>query len=242
MVQAASWPDDIRTAERNGAWHFVDIPLTVSSGTKLDEWCPPIGPSENGKDRPGCVTNAIEYQASILRDPKATPADRAAAVRYIIHFTGDMHQPLHVSDNDDKGGNCTAMSFFDEEKPANLHSIWDYKILARELEAKHKTLAEYAAMLDQQFAPQWQAWTAGSKPQDWAWEGHTVAIRSTYGKLNPNIPFVKTFQNNCDAEKDAVTALHIAVGDEYVNQNAPVVDEQLAKAGFRLAAMLNSIL
>ena len=55
----------------------------------------------------------------ILRDKHAPASERATALRYIIHFVGDIHQPLHDSDNDDQGGNCTAIRFFTKKRPAN---------------------------------------------------------------------------------------------------------------------------
>ncbi len=68
-------------------------------------------------------------------DGYAGPRRRAQALRYVIHFIGDEAQPLHVSDNHDQGGNCTSIRFFAEEKPRNLHSIWDTQLIARALEA-----------------------------------------------------------------------------------------------------------
>jgi hypothetical protein len=247
MADAATWADDVRTSAKTGQWHFVDIPLTVTAHAgALDAWCPPIAPvgagkDNPGKDNPGCVTNAIDYHLAILRDKTRPAADRAVALRYIIHFVGDIHQPLHDSDNDDRGGNCTAMKFFDEERPANLHAIWDSKLLARELAAKKTTSAAYAHALDERFATEGQAWR-GEKPDPvaWAWEGHQLAMDTTYGDLSPAIP-VETPNPvvDCDAERDKVSGLHIAISEKYFGDTAPKIDRQIAKAGNRLAALLN---
>src|SRR4051812_1298665 len=98
MADAATWADDTRKADRTGHWHFIDIPLTAARGAGRDQWCPPVGPPVEGEDRSGCVLSAIEYEWAILRDRKRGPRERARALRYIIHFVGDMHQPLHDSD------------------------------------------------------------------------------------------------------------------------------------------------
>ncbi|MDP9168987.1 MAG: acetamidase/formamidase family protein [Acidobacteriota bacterium] len=245
MSVAATWPDDIRTTNHTGAWHFVDIPLTATAtGGSVDAWCPPVAESANGKDRPGCVTNAIAYQLAILRDKNQPAMARADALRYIIHFAGDIHQPLHDSDNGDRGGNCTAMKFFQEDRPANLHAIWDYKLLERELTAKKTTPAEYAHTLDQKFATEGEAWRSQKPdPVAWAWEGHRLAVATTYGDLKPSIPLeTPNPAADCNAERDKVTALHIVIGDKYFEDSAPKIDEQIAKAGNRLAALLNQTL
>ena len=242
MADAATWADDTKSAEKTGVWHYVDIPLTVSSpGGSLAAWCPAISPSVGGKDRPGCVTNAIEYEWGILRDASRPTAERATALRYIIHFVGDIHQPLHDSDNDDRGGNCTALRFYAEDRPANLHAIWDYKLIEHELTGKKLSQSDLATALDLQFADDWKTW--GEKkpdPVSWAWKGWSLAKQAVYGDLKPSIPLeTPNPQADCDAERDKVAALQISIGDSYFNQTIPIVNEQLAKSGYRLAALLN---
>jgi hypothetical protein len=246
MADAATWADDTKRTEKTGVWHYVDIPLTASDGSSLSagslqSWCPPIGPSSGDKDRPGCVTNAVEYEWDILLDTSRSGVERATALRYVIHLVGDMHQPLHDSNNMDQGGNCTSIRFYDEEKPANLHAIWDYKLIQRELTAKKETQAEFANALDRQFADRWPAWgTPAIDPTAWAWEGNALARTMTYGDLKPAIAMEQPgSQTDCNAERDKVTALHIGVSDSYFDATIPVVREQLAKAGYRLADLLN---
>lgn len=240
MADAATWADDSRTIEKTSLWHYIDIPLTVNTGG-LDPWCPPIGPPVNGKERAGCVTNAVEYEWAALRDRQRPAAERATALRYIIHFIADMHQPLHDSDNLDRGGNCTVMTFFGDPKPVNLHAIWDYRILARSIAAKNATLQEYASAIDEQYASHWPDWGSDRIDVDaWAWEGHKLAVDNTYGQLHPAIPFESAKgTTDCDAEKSKVAALQVAIGDAYYNTALPVINQQIAKAGYRLAAILN---
>jgi hypothetical protein len=241
MADASTWADDVKyNPEKTAAWHFVDIPLTgpltTNSGTSLDPWCPPIGPSVNGKERPGCVTNALEYELSILRDKSRPHAERAKALRYVIHLVGDIHQPLHDSNNNDEGGNCTALHFFAEVPPAKLHAIWDYKLIQRDLASRHLTQTPYAKSLDRGFT------SRTLNPVDWAWEGHQLAIEVVYGDLKPSIPLeAPTAHHDCPAETGKVAALDISIGQPYFDQALPVIYEQLNKAGYRLAALLNQI-
>ncbi len=233
MADSATWADDARNVEMTGDWHFIDIPRAFRDGDAM-KWCRPSG------DKPGCIVTAIDYEWSVLRDMRQPAAARAKALRYLIHFIGDLSQPLHAADNHDRGGNCTAMTFFSEEKPENLHAIWDYKIIQRDLEVRKTTKADYARALDKEFRPSERKIDVPG----WAWESHRLASDIAYGDLNPGIPVASpsegtTDQAACNAERTSVAALHISIGDGYVSRALPVIREQLAKAGFRLAALLN---
>jgi hypothetical protein len=243
MVDSATWADDVKNTEKTGDWHFIDIPIAVNParGQEPDvmQWCKPA----DGK--PGCIVSAIALESEILRDASKPAPDRAKALRYVIHFIGDLSQPLHASDNRDRGGNCTAISFFGGEKPDNLHAIWDYKIIAKEMADRHMTQSQYAAMLDKAYSPNWP-W-GGNQNIDvpsQAWDSHAMAVVFTYGNLTPKIPVAPANagladNNACNAERDTVQALHITIGADYESKALPVIDEQLAKAGLRLADLLN---
>jgi hypothetical protein len=245
MADSATWADDARNQEKTSLWHYIDIPLSVTSVSGVDSWCPPIGPSVGGKNRPGCVTDAIAYEAAILRDKSRSVAERATALRYIIHFVGDIHQPLHDEDNNDQGGNCTAMQFYSEDRPANLHAIWDYKLIQHQLALDKLTQPAYADALNARFSVRYSALAKGN-PDDaiaWAWGAHALAISAAYGALEPGIPVESPDPKAvCAAEREKVQALHIAIGDAYFAKTMPVIDEPLATAGFRLAVLLNAIL
>jgi len=242
MADAATWADDFRITSGN-PWHFVDVPRSVTSRTSLDPWCPPIGPSVGGKDAPGCVVNAIDYQLAILRDKSAAAAARATALRYVIHFLGDIHQPLHDIDNHDQGGNCTTMQFNGDDRLTNLHTIWDSRLIRSELESRKLTDTTYAAALDARFAAKYDSLAAEpvDDPAAWAWESNALARSVAYGNLEPGLP---VFQSGpelvCASEREKAQALHIVIGEAYIAKALPVIDEQLATAGFRLAYLLNA--
>jgi hypothetical protein len=230
MADSATWADDARTIEKTGDWHFIDIPLAVrGDGPDVINWC-----------GDGCIVTAIDYEWAVLRNQSRPAPLRAKALRYLIHFVGDLAQPLHAADNHDRGGNCTEMRFFSGEKPENLHAIWDYKIIARDLEARKMTQAQYARALDGDFSRS----ESRIDVLAWTWESHALASAVAYGNLKPPIPIAAATsgtadQAACTAERSAVGALHISIDDEYVNHAMPVIREQLAKAGYRLAALLN---
>ena len=70
-----------------------------------------------------CVIGKIEQFLAVLREPKADRAARAEALKYVVHFIGDLHQPLHDEDDGDKGGNERHLVF--EDHPDNQHWVWD---------------------------------------------------------------------------------------------------------------------
>jgi hypothetical protein len=247
FAESAAWADDTKSVDKTFTWHYVDIPLAIRrrdlKSDDLSPWCEPIGPADGGKDRAGCLTTAIEYEWQILRNAKMPGADRAKALRYLVHFLGDLSQPLHDSDNHDQGGNCTRFIFFGSEKLENLHAIWDERIIARDLKARNADQVKYAAGLDREFSKNWPVWSEGNAVT-WAWEGHEVARAITYGKLKPQIPLAdpalgQTDKAGCNVERARIEAMHIPIGDEYVNEALPVIRQQLVKGAYRLAGMLN---
>ena len=149
MSSASTWPDDIRRFDGTGKWHYMDIPRQATAGDPM-KWCEPVGPPDPNEhnERPGCVLTAIVYNRKILADDNASPADRAKALRYLIHFVGDLHMPLHTTGNQDSGGNCTDMVLLDSNTLANLHSIWDSGILEHHLHDLHQTPARIRGRLE----------------------------------------------------------------------------------------------
>jgi hypothetical protein len=245
MADAATWADDQRSVDKSTeTWHYIDIPLAVHAGSiperEAMKWCAPS--AEGG---PGCIVSALDDQWAILRDASRPASARAQALRYVIHFAGDVAQPLHASDNHDQGGNCTSIAFFAEQKPRNLHAIWDTQLIARALDADHLTQPQYARKLDERFAGDWSEW-GESKANflAWAWDSHGIAESVAYGDLKPRIPTEPAAagpadKEACSIEREHVSAMHISIGASYDAEALPVVREQLAKAGYRLAGLLN---
>jgi S1/P1 Nuclease len=238
MADAATWADDVRGERKNGPWHYIDIPRGSKRGS-LDQFC--------GKD--GCVTQALSEQLAILKDKNADLAKRADALRYVIHFVGDLHQPLHTITNADEGGNCVPVKYFrraahehNHSFSPNLHSLWDTAIPERDMEGADP--AEYAETLDGVFAADVDTWQkAGIHVDDWVWEGFEVAENTVYGNLTPkvavepNVPVHSCSDDNNIGER--LLQQNIAVAEPYQEKADPVVERRLAEAGVRLALILN---
>ena len=239
FADAATWPDDERTKEpKTAPWHFIDIPLGAAQ-SQVAASC--------GAE--GCVTQAITEQVAILKGKTAPAAKRADALRFIIHFVGDLHQPLHATTNSDRGGNCVPVKYLKRDPHAsgssyspNLHGIWDTEIV--EFDMQGADPSEFANTLDTQFASSFAQWQQGGMQlETWAWDGHQHAADTAYGALQVKIPVEPVVPiSACKDDNnvgDRMLNLHEVVGSKYLNAAGAVIEERLAQAGIRLAMILN---
>lgn len=245
FADSSTWADDERSVQpQTGPWHYIDIPLGVSHGS-LRKYCP---------SSTGCVATAIRHQVAVLRNPRATARERADALRYVIHLVGDLHQPLHTVTNDDLGGNCVPVTFQGQApmetnvqwatyRP-NLHAVWDYGIIVAHWPGL--TSRQVAERLESRYKSRIAAWK--SQPIDlsaWIWQSHRLAQTVAYGRLPVKIPVqVPEPVTSCNGD-DHISArmlkLHETLGAAYVKAASAVVQLQLARAGARLADVLNSL-
>jgi len=238
LADSSTWPDDARATRNNGPWHYIDIPRGAPRAP-LAQYC---GDS-------GCVTQAIAEQLAILKDGRAEAVKRAEAVRYIVHFIGDLHMPLHATTNNDEGGNCVPVGYFrrlpqehNHSFSPNLHAVWDTAIVERDMEGADPR--EYADLLVRAFARESETWqTAGIELDRWAWESHDLAESIAYGRLRPKDPVEKPVAVHSCTDDDNVgerlLQMHFTVNEEYQKAAGPVVRKRLAQAGIRLAMILN---
>jgi hypothetical protein len=245
LADASTWPDDIRALRPDTApWHYVDIPLGTTV-RDVEKFCDP---------KESCVTRAIADQLAILRSAEANPQKRADALRFLIHFVGDLHQPLHAATNNDQGGNCVAVAFFDalpqlrnpqtQSYAPNLHGVWDTNIIERATAGK--TVDQIAEDLDQSFQGKMARWQKGSANIDaWAWESYQLAVKMVYGKLPVHIPVESPQPVMTCADANHISARMLALNERlnepYQRMAGPAVRERLAQAGTRLAILLNEL-
>lgn len=245
FADSSTWADDERSVQpQTGPWHYIDIPLGVSHGN-LRKYCP---------SSTGCVVSAIRAQLAVLRNRRATAKERADALRYVIHFVGDLHQPLHTVTNDDLGGNCVPVTFQGRAPQEtnvqwatyspNLHAVWDYGII--ESHWAGLTPQQLADRLEKRYKSRIAAWR--SQPIDvtaWIWQSHRLAQTVAYGHLPVKIPRQTprpvTSCNGDNHISNRMLKLHENLGPSYVNAATAVVQLQLARAGARLADVLNSL-
>jgi hypothetical protein len=247
MANSSTWADDYRRTpdgQSSAPWHFIDIPRGAPRGN-ISRYCPTAS---------GCITRALSAQIRVLQDPSAAPADRAKALRWVLHFAGEIQQPLHCTNNNDQGAHCFPVEFFGERPTAkdpaqgeyspNLHGLWDYRIIQREI--GQESVADFAAALDRKYRSQIAAWQ--NSPivfDDWAWESHQIAEQTAYGLLPRHVPIETPAPGATCADDNHVAArmleLHENVDATYESAAYPLIEQQLAKGGARLAAVLNHL-
>ena len=250
MADASTWADDIRDAQPlTFPYHFIDIPLGARQGLfNVEKVCPAAS---------GCLLTALVLYTRAVKE-EHDPARRADALRFLIHFVGDAHQPLHDADDGDRGGNCIPVTYLSREPrrknykdtftgdySPNLHSVWDTSIIRSMLESKAMMPKDFAGYLDSRNGRRSAKWIKAT-PIEWVWEGHALAEKVAYGDL-PVKPPLEDVQkmpdclanNNVSARR---LELHEEIKAPYEAKAEVVVQEQLEKAGVRLAALLNNSL
>jgi hypothetical protein len=206
---ACTWPDHPR---KRAGEHFVNL-ARDASGLTAD-----CGATSR------CVVSAIATDFAVLSSSMASDTDKAASLKFLGHWVGDVHQPLHVSFEDDRGGNEINVV---GDCRGNLHAAWDSCLV---LEAVGNNAQEAASKLLAAATPeQIQAWTQ-SGPKEWANEAFkiTESVRTKYCVKH---------SDRCDRPDT-----NVRIDQAYIDANVPIVKEQLQKAGIRLASLLDKAL
>jgi hypothetical protein len=209
LADVSSWADQIkRDRPETSSWHYVDIPVDAAG---FDE-------KRDGNDDNN-VVDAIEYYEKYVADRTKPMPYRVEALKFLVHFVGDIHQPLHCADrHGDRGGNGRLVFFLDQPRALNLHSVWDSSIIQHEMGTTSVTV--FASALNARISAQ-QAleWSKGT-PVDWANESHALAVSVVYAGVPTDGPPPK-------------------LGVDYVKRGEDTVNQQLEKGGVRLATILN---
>jgi nuclease S1 len=220
LAGVAIWADQLRDNDperfrQTSRWHYVNTP-------------PGTCAYEAARDCPGgnCVIAAIERQRAILADRRQPLAARREALKFVVHFVGDIHQPMHANNRDDKGGNDFQVSLRTDMEPeawahnryangvmgTSLHSVWDYYILGSEgLDLRH-----YANRLD---ALPWPPKVAAATgPEAWAGEScRLVDARHLYPDKH-------------------------AMDRSYLDAERPLAEQRVRQAAYRLTQLLDATL
>lgn len=208
LAGVATWADELREHDpdlgrRSAKWHYVNI---GESNCRY----------EARRDCPDgdCVIEALKTQTAILADPDAPRAERAQALKFVVHFVGDVHQPMHAGYGHDRGGNTEQISF--RGRGTNLHAFWDSGMLNSQRLSGDAWLARIGTR-----APSSDAVGAVRLPPPAAqWAVSACRIAVAPGVYPPRA----------------------RIDEAYVEDQLPRVEQQLRDAGARLAALLNTAL
>jgi hypothetical protein len=159
------------------------------------------------------VYTALRKVYFFLGDSKSTKALKIESLKFLVHMVGDAHQPMHISRAEDKGGNTIQLQF--DGKGTNLHSLWDSKLLDKQ----GLSDVQLAAKLDKDITPdQIKRWE-NDEFLDWLYESYQISSQ-LYSEVKSGSK----------------------LNDAYYKKHISTVDEQIAKAGIRLAYILNRAL
>ncbi len=181
------------------------------------------------------MIDKIEQFRAILADPKAHAHTRLRALQFLLHLVGDVHQPLHASDNGDAGGNGRRVSL-KGLRTGSLHHYWDTELVerlarlptargasrgAREPVDARAIADELATRIRDADIVEWSI----DDPETWAWEAYRIAKADAYGRLR----------------KPDRKGIH-RLTQNYAEHASPAIALQLSRAGIRLAGLLNASL
>jgi hypothetical protein len=217
IADASTWPDEHKTPS-DAPWHFVNVPLEQDA--YKDEFCDPTK---------SCVVKKIDEFRLVLKDPMADELDKRRALRFLIHLVGDIHQPLHVADNSDRGGNSLHVILF--RRGTNLHAVWDEGLLMFNPDNDRDDLGRridegsWVKRLDKFTTDEMaKKWLAVTKPSDWATES---LVKAKVAYQNPRTGKIFEAGDHID--------------DMYEGVGLKIIEERLAQAGVRLADILNDV-
>ena len=210
LASASLWADEHRRdLPKTAPWHYVDVPLdepryhSIFAGDVAEK---------------GYVVDKIHEFKVVVKDAGQSVEDRRIALRFLVHFVEDLHMPMHVGDNNDKGGNRTQVRFFD--RGTNMHSLWDSGMIEYICDTEDFWLRDLAA-LD---TPEARAVAMKGMIEDWATES-LLAARQAY-----QVP--ETGKRLKSGQK---------LADAYLDANLQVVRRRLYQASMRLAMVLNQV-
>ncbi len=200
----ASWADGVKQTRNQGPDHYLNVPRTARSVDMTRD-------AADGRN----VVDAIRRYAAVLADESLPKLERSEALRYLVHYVGDVHQPLHVSFADDRGGNDVEVECFGTAR--SLHAAWDSGLITRRGSDWREIEADLAGRLT---PARVAALSAQTDPVEWANESLAIT-RDVYVEL---------------PEFDGQLL------EDYYARNIHRVEERLIAAGVRLAALLEPVL
>ena len=210
LEQAAVWPDCIRRDYNRwgytSAWHYQTEPITE--------------PYDVRKNCSGgnCVSAQITRNWRLLADESLPSNVRLEALAFLVHFTGDIHMPLHSGDLEDRGGN-DRVTDYGIVPQLNLHWIWDGPLAERAISGNPPVVRRYSdtEKLD----------LAGGVPADWGRESWDLARKTVY-----------PLAFGCDPCGPATPA-ETKLGQEAIADAVPIARRRVIQAGLRAAHMLD---
>ncbi len=208
LADVSTWADTVRPDRPETApLHYVNFPRDLSKPRQQDLL--------NAK---GNVYTAIVGYSNLVIDESRPVPDRAEALKFVVHFAGDLHQPLHCGLAEDRGGNDVRVTMPDGSQ-SNLHRVWDSGILNSGVPMSEPDYA--SKLMNGAGADKLSELTREANVAAWIAESRAAAMTYAYDLPEGSSPRVSA---------------------DYLQSNLPVVEERLLAAGVRLGALVNLLL
>ncbi len=203
LARLSTWPDEIKS-DKNwrhaSPWHYINVEDNA-------DW------QKLSRSPSGDILEALERFEKQLADSSLTDEKRWQALAFLIHFMGDLHQPLHVSRSEDKGGTKIPVKWFGESNRYNFHNVWDTLII----EHQQLNYTEYVNFLPVSGKDE-KKWSSGNYTE---WAKESMVLRST----------IYDYRVDKSGQPD--------LGYQYIFKHRSEVEQRLQQAGIRLAKILN---
>ncbi len=212
---ASYWPDCIKTLGERfsyaASWHYQNVDI-----------CRPFDQASACRDG-NCVSAQIDRNTRLLADRNVPARERLMALAFLVHFVGDLHQPMHAGDHGDLGGNRVRVSYGVIAGRNNLHLSWDGYIAERAI----STPPGGPDAIRTGLTPAEKADMRGGGIEDWARENWEISRDFAYGTIRAD-PCVR----EAEGERPVIT-------EDITERLIPVVRRQVARGGLRLARLLD---
>ena len=249
LQQASVWPDIVRDLSNGNQravfnrsrWHWVNVPHFLSNAdaeTLKDTISPNLetDPTLAGTPKEMNIFQAINYNASILKDKNAPYGDRAVALCWIAHLVQDMHQPLHTTAlftpgrfaEGDRGGNLIPVS--DRGRRRNLHALWDSMVSDNQSPTIIRKRAAFLSKVHHEIGVEA---TEAMNIEAWARENQRMITKYVYPK--------SISEEVKKMEKVSEDLQPIQLEESYRNLGQEIAEIRIVEAGFRLAYLLNQL-
>lgn len=186
LAEVGTWADEMRSApdafwqKESTRWHYINVANPAEF--KAEHYHHP-----HTKDEVKDIYGGILHCVAKLKDTETSLADRQFYFRFLVHLIGDIHQPMHAGQAEDRGGNNIALTFFGE--PTNLHSLWDTQLL----ESQNLSFTEFARFIDTQDKRLIKEILTGS-PADWLSESMRLS-ETIYRTTGTQLSYAYVYQN-----------------------------------------------
>lgn len=224
-----------RTATRQ--WHFVDLAYGAPDANAACFGFPVLAPGQAAVDGAAadCVVDKINQFRKELAAPGTSPAERKLALLFLLHFVGDLHQPLHAAErNHDAGGNGVFVVVGDNATGTTLHGYWDSNTVSRLGSTPQGIADALASEITPAQRTAWMSGAADGRALTWARASYDIAKANAYDALPSKVRPCRIHHRDGPDTTEACTEIDTT----YANAATGKARTQLKKAGVRLAGMI----